>query len=231
MKFENRYERNFSSLSADEQRKLGASLVTVVGCGGLGGAVIEMLARAGVGKLRVIDGDVFEESNLNRQLLATEDVLGKGKAATAAERIAQVNSEVEVDVRTAFLTEENARELLDGSDCVVDCLDNLEGRFWMAHACQHLGIPVVYGAIGGWFGQVCTVFPGDVSFATIYGAIEDGGQGVQKQLGNLVPTAWSTASFQAAETLKVLAQRGDVLRNRLLMIDLLSGIVEDMELR
>ena len=101
----------------------------------------------------------------------------------------------------------------------------------MAHACQELGIPVVHGAVGGWFGQVCTVFPGDPSFATIYGAIEDGQQGAQKRLGNLAPTAWGTASFQAAEALKVLTGQGEPIRNRLLMIDFLTGVAEEMELR
>ena len=199
-----------------------------MGCGGLGGAVIEALARIGIGHLRVIDGDAFEESNLNRQLLCTESALGRNKAEVAAERIAAVNSLVETEPIVAFLSEENACDLLSDLDCVVDCLDNLEARFWMAHACQELGTPVVYGAIAGWFGQVCTVYPGDPSFASIYG--EPFGTSQHKKLGNLPFTAYSIAAVQAAEAVKVVLGRSGQIRNRLLMVDLLDGSVDDMEL-
>lgn len=229
MVFPNRYDRNMQALSAEECATLATKRVTVVGCGGLGGLVIEALARIGVGHLRVIDGDVFEESNLNRQLLCTEEVLGREKALVAAERVAAINGEIEAEPIVAYLDENNAAELLCGADCVVDCLDNLEARFWMAHACQHLGIPVVYGAIAGWFGQVCTVYPGDASFVSIYG--EPFGESQHKKLGNLPFTAYAISSFQAAEAVKVILDRPGQIRNRLLMVDLLDGSVDDMELR
>ena len=229
MAFPNRYDRNKMALSEQECASLAGKRIAVVGCGGLGGAVIEALARIGVGHLRVIDGDAFEESNLNRQLLCTEDALGREKALVAAERIRAINGEVEAEPIVAFLSEENAAELLGGVDCVVDCLDNLEARFWMAHACQNLGTPVVYGAIAGWFGQVCTVYPGDPSFVSIYGDVE--GESQHKKLGNLPFTAYSISSFQAAEAVKVVLGRPGVIRNRLLMIDLLDGSVDDIELR
>ena len=228
MSFPSRYDRNMMALSQDECTALAGKRVTVVGCGGLGGLVIEALARIGVGHLRVIDGDVFEESNLNRQLLCTEATLGREKSLVAAERVRAVNSAVEVEPRVAYLAEENAAELLSGADCVVDCLDNLEARFWMAHACQHLGIPVVYGAIAGWFGQICTVYPGDVSFVSIYG--EPFGESQHKKLGNLPFTAYVIAAVQAAEAVKVVLDRPGQIRNRLLMIDLLDGSFDDMEL-
>jgi len=229
MSHPNRYDRNMMALSPEECAELADKRITVVGCGGLGGAVIEALARIGVGHLRVIDGDVFEESNLNRQLLCTESALGREKAVVAAERIGAINSEVKADPIVAYLSEENAASLLEGADCIVDCLDNLEARFWMAHACQHLGLPLVYGAIAGWFGQVCTVYPGDVSFVSIYG--EPFGESQHKKLGNLPFTAYSIAAFQSAEAVKVVLGKPGQIRNRLLMIDLLDGSVDDMELR
>lgn len=228
MKLEHRYDRNRESLSAEECALLAGKRVAVVGCGGLGGSVIEALARIGVGSLRVIDGDTFEQSNLNRQLLCTESTLGREKALVAADRVAAINSEVAVEPVVSLLGEENAAHLLSGFDCVVDCLDNLEARFWMAHACQHLGIPVVYGAIAGWFGQVCTVYPGDVSFVSIYG--EPFGESQHKKLGNLPFTAHTIAAIQAAEAVKVLLEKPSQIRNRLLMVDLLDGSVDDMEL-
>ena len=229
MVFRNRYDRNKAALTESECAELAGKRITVVGCGGLGGAVIEALARIGVGHIRTIDGDVFEESNLNRQLLCTESSLGRDKAVVAAERIAAINSEVEAEPIVAYLKEENAASLLKGSDCVVDCLDNLEARFWMAHSCQHLGLPLVYGAIAGWFGQVCTVYPGDVSFVSIYG--EPFGESQHKKLGNLPFTAYSIAAFQSAEAVKVVLGKPSQIRNRMLMIDLLDGSVDDMELR
>lgn len=229
MNYPNRYDRNVTALSQDECEALKNKRVAVVGCGGLGGLVIEALARIGAGHLRVVDGDAFEQSNLNRQLLCTEDALGRMKAEVAAERVHSVNSEISVEPLTMYLTEENAAEIIRGADCVVDCLDNLEARFWLAHACQSLGIPLVYGAIAGWFGQVCTVYPGDISFASIYG--EPFGESQHKKLGNLPFTAYSIAAIQAAEAVKVLLGRPGQIRNRLLMVDLLDGSVDDMELR
>ena len=232
MNFSHRYDRNVTALSEEECARLANAKVVVVGCGGLGGLVIEALARIGVGHLRVIDGDVFEESNLNRQLLCTEETLGREKAVVAAERIHAVNSEVEVEPVVTYLGEANAAALFYGADCVVDCLDNLEARFWAAHACQHLGIPIVYGAIAGWFGQACTVYPGDPSFACAYGEpFESGGESQHKKLGNLPFTAYVISSIQASETVKVLLKRSGQIRNRLLMVDLLDGSVDDMELR
>ena len=223
-----RYIRNVEALSAEECASLAAKCVAVVGCGGLGGSVIETLARIGVGYLRVIDGDIFEESNLNRQLLCTEETLGREKALVAAQRVTDINSSVEVEPIVALLEEANAAELLDGVDCVVDCLDNLEARFWAARACQNLGTPIVYGAIAGWFGQACTVYPGDPSFVTVYSALE--GESDHKHMGNLPFTAYAVAAVQASEAVKVLLGRQGTLRNRLLMVDLLDGSFDEVEL-
>ena len=229
MDYPDRYNRNMMALSPDECALLARKRVAIVGCGGLGGSVIEALARIGVGFLRVIDGDVFEPSNLNRQLLCTEAALGRPKAEVAAERVRAVNSGIRVEPVVAFLGEENAADLVGDVDCVLDCLDNLEARFWLAHACQKLGLPLVYGAIAGWFGQACTVYPGDPSFVSIYG--DPFGESQHKRLGNLPFTAYAIAAVQAAEAVKVLLDRPGQLRNRLLMVDLLDGSVDDMELK
>ena len=228
MAFPNRYDRNMMALSPEECAALSGKRIAVVGCGGLGGSVIEALARIGVGYLRVIDGDVFEESNLNRQLLCTEETLGRPKAEVAAERVHAVNSTVEVEPIVAFLGKDNASSLLEGVDCVVDCLDNLQARFWAAHACQELGLPIVYGAIAGWFGQVCTVYPGDISFVNVYG--DPSGESQHKKLGNLPFTAYSIAAIQTAEAVKVVLGKPSQIRNRLLMVDLLDGSADEMEL-
>lgn len=228
MALAHRYDRNHAALSPEESAALSSGHVAVCGCGGLGGYCIEELARIGIGHLTVIDGDVFEESNLNRQLLATEGLLGVPKVQGAIERVHAINSEVEVMGCAEFIDEGNASRLLAGADCVVDALDSPSARFMLARSCGALGLPLVYGAIAGWFGQVCTVFPGDASFATVYGVRE--GRGIEAELGNLPFTAACTASFQGAEVVKVLLGREGTLRNRMLMIDLLGGSVEEISL-
>ncbi len=121
----NRYIRNEQMLSHEENLSLRKRKVAVVGCGGLGGHIIEMLARLGIGHLTLIDGDVFEPSNLNRQLLSLPDNLGKAKTAVAAERVSTVNPDLEVTTHQAFLTQDNARDLLQGHDVICDALDNI----------------------------------------------------------------------------------------------------------
>ena len=136
---EPRYERNIPALSEAECLILRDKKALVVGCGGLGGHIIDQLARIGVGFLRVVDGDVFEETNLNRQLLSEVPLLGTAKAAAAAERIRRVNPGVSVQAVEAFLTEENVDALLDGCDVVLDALDNIPSRKILAAACADAG--------------------------------------------------------------------------------------------
>ena len=223
-----RYSRNLHSLSDEECQALAAKHVAVLGCGGLGGYFIEELARLGVGHLRLVDGDVFEETNLNRQILATHFTLGMSKAQAAAQRVHAVNDLVHAEAIDALVTEANAAQLVSGVDCAIDCLDNFESRFVLAHACQRAGIPLVYGAIAGWFGQACTVLPGDISFVEVYGSTSEGEKSQHLKLGNLPFTAAVTASVMAAEAAKVLLGRGELIRNRLAMIDLLDGSFDEL---
>lgn len=156
-----RHSRNIPALTEAEQALLAGKTVAVIGCGGLGGHIIDQLARIGVGALRVVDGDVFEESNLNRQLLATAETLGTSKAKAAAARVKAIDPAVQVTAHPVFLTRDNARELLTGCDAVLDALDSIEARRILSEACAELGIPMVYGAIQGWVAQAGVSMPGD----------------------------------------------------------------------
>ena len=155
------YERNIPALTQEECEVLQTKRVLVVGCGGLGGHIIDMLTRIGIGSLRVVDGDVFENTNLNRQLLSEVALLGKSKAKAAAEHIHRVNPSVRVEAVEAFLTEENAGRLVADCDIVMDALDNIPTRKILAKACEKAGIPYVYGAIQGWIAQTAVSMPGD----------------------------------------------------------------------
>ncbi len=219
-----RYERNFPALSAEEQMALAQKRVLVAGCGGLGGYVVEFLGRLGVGHLTVADGDVFAESNLNRQLLSTGETLGKAKPVCAAERMRAVNPLVTVRPVCEYIREENAEALAEGHDVVVDALDNGPSRILLAGAARALGVPLVSGAISGWRGRVFILTPGDLA-ERLWG----GGPGPAS--GNLCFTAAAVASVQAAETVKLLLGRPGVLKNRMLELDLLGGQWEEIPLR
>lgn len=224
----NRYIRNEHMLSPDENRSLHGFRVAVVGCGGLGGYLIEMLARLGIGHLTVIDGDVFEESNLNRQLLSNMANLGRPKAHVAKERIGQINPEVQADARHVLLTSENAESLLTGHDLVCDALDSVLSRKVLQSASEKLGIPLVYAAIAGWYAHVATIMPGDRLLDILYP--DDNYKGMETHLGNPSFTPALAASLQVAETLKVLLKRDGILRNKVLMINTLDQVFDIIDL-
>ena len=163
-----RHSRNIPALTEAEQLILAGKTVTVIGCGGLGGHLIELLARVGVGSIRCVDGDVFEESNLNRQLLATMGTLGTPKALAAAERVKAIDPSIRAEAHCVYLDAHNARELISGCDAVVDALDSIEARRILARACDDLRIPLVFGGISGWVAQAAVSMPGDHLIETLF---------------------------------------------------------------
>lgn len=158
---ERRYERNLPALSEAECLLLRKKRVLIVGCGGLGGHIIDQLARIGIGSLKVVDGDVFDESNLNRQLLSDVTKLGISKAKAAADHIARVNPAVAVEAVDVFMSAENVQELIADCDVVIDALDNISSRRILSAACAKANIPYVYGAIQGWVAQAALSLPED----------------------------------------------------------------------
>ena len=169
-----RYSRNLPALSPADMDKLINSRVLVAGCGGLGGNVIEHLARIGIGTLTVIDGDVFTESNLNRQLLCTSENLGESKALAAAGRVRLIDPSINVTAVCEYLTEANAPALLADADIVIDCLDSIESRLMLEGAAADAGVYMVHGAISGWDLQVMLVPPASGLLRGLYaGADED----------------------------------------------------------
>lgn len=228
MSFKNRYLKNKSMLTDHEIACIADKRVCVVGCGGLGGYVAELLTRLGVGYITVIDGDVFDETNLNRQLISTESLIGFSKAKATYERMISINSEIEVVPVIAYVNENNAQTLLAGHDLIIDALDNIRSRKIVADACFTLDIPFIHGAIAGWYGQVTTIFPGDDVLSHMYR--NDSNKGEEQKLGNPSFTPALVASVEVSEALKVLLGRGDVLRNKFLYIDLLNNDFEVFEL-
>ena len=225
-----RYRLNLGTVGWQGLLALLQATVAVAGAGGIGGWVIEGLARMGVGRLIIIDGDRFEESNLNRQLGCTERVLGRPKVECFAARIAEVNGAVSVMAKATLLDEQNTVELLAGAQVVVDALDTLPARLVLQNAAARLGIPMIHGAIAGYTGQVMTIFPGDPGLRTLYGKGTLPERGIETQTGNPAATPMMVSAWQIQEVVKFLVGRGDLLRNRLLMMDAESGEVSEIRL-
>lgn len=225
-----RYLRSFGTVGWEGQIELLRSTVAVVGLGGLGGNVVEGLARMGVGRLILVDGDVFLDHNLNRQILSAETDLNKRKTEAARARVAQINSAVEVIVHPEEATRENAPRLLDGAQVVVDALDRLPTRLMLQEVAQAMGIPMVHGAIAGYVGQVMTIFPGDAGLRALFGEGNVPQQGIEVQLGCPAATPMMVASWQVQEVLKILLGRGQPLRHKMLFMDAEAGTVEVLEI-
>jgi molybdopterin/thiamine biosynthesis adenylyltransferase len=202
--------------------------VCVIGCGGLGGYVVEMLGRLGIGTITAVDGDVFDETNLNRQILSASDTIGKSKAYTAKERMLNVNPTIKVNPIFGRFTKENAKIILEGHNIVIDALDNISSRLILQESAASLGIPMIHGAIAGWYGQVTTIFPGDNTLASIYTSSDN--SGIESTLGNPSFTPALVASLQVCEALKALLQKDNLLRKKILIVNLLNHEYEIVEL-
>jgi len=221
-----RYIRNGEAITLEEQLKLADSQVAVVGAGGLGGHIILLLARVGMGRLVVVDQDVFDETNLNRQALSSNQHLGKPKAQVAAETVAAINPGVEVISHQVKISGSNAADLLSGSHVVADALDNVVDRFVLQAAARELRIPMVHGALAGFEGQVMTIYPEDPGLELLYGEPRPPAKPwktPEAVLGVPTLTPAFIATLQATEVLKVILCRGRPFRKMMLHVDLEFG--------
>ncbi|MDD4732685.1 MAG: ThiF family adenylyltransferase [Desulfovibrio sp.] len=210
-----RYARSLNALTQQDQLALLESHVAMVGLGGLGGHLLELLARSGVGTLYAADGDSFEPSNLNRQLLATAQSLHQTKAKAAQARCHSINPSVRLHVRDQYLDSDGMLDLLQGAELAVDALGELAPRRKLAQACHTLNIPLVAGALAGWSGYVTLVRPDGIHPVEFMG----GDDSAEKKLGCPGPTVSLVASLMAAEAINTLLGR-PALDGRMLVVDL-----------
>jgi len=212
-----RYARNLRAFTMAEQARLLASRAALVGLGGLGGGLVENLVRAGVGIVRAADGDVFEETNLNRQLLSCQATLGAPKAVAAAARAAAVNPSVAFTAHAGFLDEAGMAALLAGADVAVDALGGLADRPALVAAARSRNVPLVTGAVAGYTAIVATVRPGEPSPSEIFGG---SGPAAEDVLGCPSPAVMAVAALMAAEAIRLLAGRPPALAGKALIVDL-----------
>lgn len=227
--------RQMSVVTKSQQTRFKDSKIAVIGCGGIGGETIEMLARMGVGQLNIVDKDYFDISNLNRQTLSSLKDVGLSKSEVGKEKVRLINPYTYVNSFNEELTEENVGKIVDGCDIVIDALDNIITRIIVSRYCKENGIPFIHGAIHGTQGQL-TVFSqdNDLDYETMFGLPSKGKplnddtisevnsltNGVPPVIG---PTPNIIGCLEAMEAFKIMTGVGEVIEApQLLTFDLLN---------
>ncbi len=222
----------FAELGEEGQERILGARVAVVGCGALGSFQSGALTRAGVRRLRLIDRDYVELSNLQRQWLYDEADATEGlpKAVAAARRLRAIDSATQVEPFVADLTAANAEELLGEAQLVLDGADNFETRYLVNDFCISRSIPWVYGAAVGSYGLVMPVLPGTTAcLRCVYPDPPSGAQPTCETAGVLNPVTSAVASLQTAEALKILAGHPELVSRRITTLDVWSGVIRQVD--
>ena len=220
-----RYTRSISALGLDAQKKLLESSVVIVGLGGLGGYVLEEAARMGIGRIITCDHDVFDETNLNRQILSSTDNLEKSKVDAAKQRLEEINSGIDF---TGFSGkfQDMDKDCWKEADVVFDCLDNIDDRFTLAEKCSREEVGLIYGAVAGWCGQVALIRPGNDTLEKIYTGNHNG---IEQNVGILPFSAAVAGSIMVSKAIKVITNKG-IANYDLLFFDLLENDWETIKI-
>lgn len=226
--------RQMGVVTKSEQERFRDAKITVIGCGGIGGATTEMLVRMGIGNLRIIDKDVFDVSNINRQLMSSFYSVGKSKVGTTYENLKSINPFTNIEAVEEEVNEDNVQRIVEGSDIVIDALDNIVTRITVSRHVRDLDIPFIHGAIHGTMGQV-SVFTKDTPTyeemfklpscgkdltEDVIKKIKDIGAEVPPVIG---PVPNIVGCLQAFEAFKLITLQGEpIMAPDILMFDLLN---------
>ena len=203
------------------QQKLKQCSIVVIGAGGLGSPALLYLASAGIGEITIVDGDIVEASNLHRQILYTESDIGTKKAETAAKKLKEINSQIKINFISEFLNKDNAKEIIQNHDILIDGSDNIPTRYILDDYCKDIGIPWVHASIHRFEGQIACfnisdslgyrdLFPDSSAAENVPNCAEVGVLGV---LPGIIGT------IQATQALKICLGIGSDLRNKILLVD------------
>jgi molybdopterin/thiamine biosynthesis adenylyltransferase len=227
--FQEKYSRQmlFAPLGPDGQERLRAAAVVLVGCGAIGAAAAQLLVRAGIGRLRILDRDFVETSNLQRQSLFDEADAAEAlpKAVAAERKLRAINSDAEVEGRIADLSPKNAAELLGGFPLILDGTDNFETRFLVNDFAVKSSTPWIYAAAVASYGVTMTIRPGQTPCLSclLEASNRVGLEETCDTIGVLGSIVSLIASLEVTEALKILAGRNDALHGRLVSCDVWSG--------
>jgi len=227
--------RQMSIVTRSEQERFKDGKITVIGCGGIGGETIEMLARMGIGELVLVDKDAFDLSNLNRQTLASISDLGLDKSAVAAEKVRLINPYVKVTTFNEHINQTNIDKVIGDSNIVIDALDNVLTRVIVSRKAKEMNIPYIHGAIHGTRGQITVFLPNsDKTYEELFNlpsigkelndktidALKNVTSGVPPVIG---PTPNLIGCLEAFEAYKILTGIGKVtVAPKILTFDLLD---------
>ncbi len=214
----NRYKRQIilNGFGKEGQRKFKSSRATIVGVGGLGSPLAIYLSVAGLGNIWLIDNDKVEYNNLNRQILHWEKDVGRPKVRSAKEKLEKINNDITVEEKKMLLTSENVADLLQGSDIVLDALDNFKTRFIVNQFCVNHEIPFIHAAVYGLEGRLTTVIP---TKGPCLRCLIPENPPEKKKFPILGATAGAIASLEVIEAVKVICDLGTPLVNRMLFFD------------
>lgn len=219
-----RYRRHIllDEIGIEGQERIAASNVLIVGAGGLGSPVITYLAAAGVGHIGVVDGDIVELSNLQRQVVFSTSDLGRKKAVAAGERIKEINPDVRVEVYDEFLSLENVGDLIGQYDFVCEGSDNYATKLLVNDICVRKGKPFTIGSLSRFEGQVMTHTDGSACWRCLYGAAPEQSEKEPVELGVLGSVPGIIGAVEATEAIKFIVGSGKLLTNRLLSFNALT---------
>jgi adenylyltransferase/sulfurtransferase len=201
--------------------KLRKAKVCVVGVGGIGNPVVTQLTAMGVGKLKIVDRDIIEISNLHRQHLYTENDLGRVKVEAAKERLEKINSSVEIEALPNSVTKYTAESIISGYDIVVDALDSIDARYALNDACIKLNIPLIYAGALGMLGSVCTIIPNKTAcLRCIFPALAEDDMPTCSTEGVHPSILYLVGGIQVSEVVKIILGEKATLENKLMYVDL-----------
>lgn len=220
---ESRYARHhvLHEIGETGQDRLGAARVLVVGAGGLGAPVLLYLTAAGVGHIGIADDDVVSLSNLQRQVLHSTSWIGLPKTGSALERLRDLNPEIDIEAHPHKVTETQATTLVCRHDLVIDCTDNLDGRYVLNRACVETGVPLLSGAISGWEGQIGLYDParGGPCYACVFPEVHAPRPVQSKGVVGALPGV--VGATMALNAIKHITGAGASLRGKLMLFDTL----------
>lgn len=221
-------------INQKEQLKIKNTKIAVIGCGGIGGAAMEMLARIGAEKLLIVDKDSFDISNLNRQLMSNSPNIGKSKVLSSRDRLLSINSNMNIETVNGELNAENIDDLLKGCSLVVDALDNIITRILICRLAYDLGIPFIHGAVHGTMGQITTFSSDTPQYEELFklpSCNQDLNEDMISKIGKLNlspppvigPVPNIVGCIQSFEAVKILTGKPNVIKSpEVLMFDLLK---------
>lgn len=224
-----RYLRNMPSITLKQQITLQTSQVAVVGAGGLGGHVIEGLCRLGIGTLHIFDPDIFDETNLNRQVFAEQNTLGNPKVQVMQERCRLINPAVQITAHQIAVKDQNQDDLFADVQVIVDALDTPGDRLTLAAIAGKCRLPLVHGTVAGFGGRVMVIHPLDGRMETLY-AGQENACSAEHLLGTPVLSPALVASFQMMAVLNILFGKNQSKDSRMIYVDMEKPSLDLFEL-